>query len=314
MEELKAFENKTDSLDVLYTIIVYDTSVETFLKDVENKLNSAKKISNPMKKHKISQRLFALKNNIEEKYSEPENILNMIILVDEDVHIFPISTTMIQTSREYGLKRIYEKVDTFFHIPFIVDFFTNFHFIYHLKLVKNSLTLVKMNKNKEKEVENRTNMNENSLTEYCNKIRNDYQYKDILFFSGNSNLLQKIAMIKNTFIKNEPMSKNEVWEQYEKEEMKKNLMELEKRMNDMSNPKNIDLYVFGKLKEEIKDAMESYQLKELFIEEKKLKKLKEFVSSEYFNFKIYPIESLEPGDIGSQFIQSYNGIMGIKYY
>ena len=147
MEELKVFENKTDSLDILYTFIVYDTSAETFLKEIENQLNNAKKISNPVKKHKISQRLFALKNNIEEKYTELENI-NMIILVDEEIHTFPISLTMIETAREYGLKKIYEKVDTFFYISFIIDFFTNFYFIYHIKLSKNSLTLVKLNKNK----------------------------------------------------------------------------------------------------------------------------------------------------------------------
>ena len=82
----------------------------------------------------------------------------------------------------------------------------------------------------------------------------------------------------------------------------------------MFTKKNIDLYVFGKLKFEIKDAMESYLLKELFIEDKKLENLKEFVSNEFFNFKIYPIKVLEVGDSAYNFINSYNGIMGIKYF
>ena len=44
--------------------------------------------------------------------------------------------------------------------------------------------------------------------------------------------------------------------------MKKNHIELEKRLNDLQNSKtNIDLYIFGKLKIEIKDAIESYSIK-----------------------------------------------------
>ena len=33
-----------------------------------------------------------------------------------------------------------------------------------------------------------------------------------------------------------------------------------------------------------------------------------------FNFEVIEIDTLEPGDIGSMFISSYEGIIGIKYY
>jgi hypothetical protein len=83
----------------------------------------------------------------------------------------------------------------------------------------------------------------------------------------------------------------------------------------MKNEKtNIDLYIFGKLKIEIKDAIESYSIKELYIEEKKLNKLKEFIDHTLLNFKIINIKSLENNDIADSFIKNYNGIMGIKYY
>ena len=43
---------------------------------------------------------------------------------------------------------------------------------------------------------------------------------------------------------------------------------LEKKLNELNNPNtNLDLFVFGKLKKEILESIEYYQLKELYIEE-----------------------------------------------
>jgi hypothetical protein len=176
-----------------------------------------------------------------------------------------------------------------------------------------------MNKNKEKEIYNSKSISESGFNDLCNRIRSEYNYKENIFVSGNSpalfaKIISNINSNKNIILKNENLSRNDIWELYENELMKLNIVELDKRMIELNNPKYVDLYVFGKLKVEIKEAMECYALKELFIEEKKLEKLKEFVSPECFNFKIYIIRSLEVGDSACNFINSYNGIMGIKYY
>ena len=65
---------------------------------------------------------------------------------------------------------------------------------------------------------------------------------------------------------------------------------------------------------EIKDAIEAYSLKELYIEERKLDLLKDILEPEYFNFKIILIKSFQAGDIGDKFITDYKGLMGIKYF
>jgi hypothetical protein len=96
---------------------------------------------------------------------------------------------------------------------------------------------------------------------------------------------------------------------------KKNNLELEKRLGDLKNPNtNIDLYIFGKIKNEIKEAVELYSVKELYIDNNKIERLREVISEEYLNFKIIPIKSLENGDSAALFIKDYNGIMAIKYY
>ena len=115
---------------------------------------------------------------------------------------------------------------------------------------------------------------------------------------------------------NELLSKDDLISYYETYLMKENLELLEKKLNDLQNTNtNIDLYVFGRLKLEIKDSIESYLLKELYIEERKIKLLKNSIEDKScFNFKIIPIRSLKSGDIGEQFIEQYKGLMGIKYY
>lgn len=320
MDELKKFINIRNSLDVLYTILIYNKSVQSILNDIETQRVKAKNISNPVKKHKIMERLFLFENYLNNNYnSETDKIMiNSIFLIDESLFRYDLTNAMLNVAKEYNMRDYFTKIDTFFHVEYLIDFFTNFNFIYHLKVNKNEASLTKMNKNKEKEIYNSKSITESGFNDLCNRIRSEYNYKENIFVSGNSPaLFSKISNIntnKNIIIKNDNLSRNDVWELYENELMKLNIVELDKRLVDLNNPKCVDLYVFGKLKVEIKEAMECYALKELFIEEKKLEKLKEFVELEYFNFKIYLIRSLEVGDSACNFINSYNGIMGIKYY
>jgi hypothetical protein len=114
--------------------------------------------------------------------------------------------------------------------------------------------------------------------------------------------------------KNKNLTKEEVWEWKRDEEMKGHLALLEERMKEISDERKVDLFVFGRIKIEIKEHIEGYMLKELFIEERKLKILEGIVEPEMLNFKIIPIRSLERGDVGEEFISKYNGLMGVKYY
>jgi hypothetical protein len=318
MDELKKFINIRNTLDVLYTILIYNKSLSSILNDIEEQRIKSKNISNPVKKHKIIERLFLFENYLNNNYIIGETIINSIFLIDDKIYRYDLTSEMLNVAKEYNMRNYFTKIYTFFHVEYLIDFFTNFYFIYHLKVNKNEAILTKMNKNKEKEIYNSKSITESGFNDLCNRIRNEYNYKENIFVSGNSPaLFAKINNSnsnKNIIIKNDNLSRNDVWEMYENELMKLNILELDKRMIELNNPKCVDLYVFGKLKVEIKEAMECYVLKELFIEDKKLDKLKELVPNEFFNFKIYPIRSLEVGDSACIFINSYNGIMGIKYY
>lgn len=149
----------------------------------------------------------------------------------------------------------------------------------------------------------------------CDVIRNEIGYKDIIFIISSTSY-DKMPDNKNIILcKKDGFSRHDTYELYENEIYKKNNIELEKRLNDLHNEKtNTDLYVFGKLKDIVSQYIETYSVKELYIEERKIARLKEITDPDCLNFRIIPIRVMEDGDSASKFINDYNGIMAIKYY
>jgi hypothetical protein len=313
LNDYKLIEESTESL---FSILIYDKKIGEIIKFVEDQLDKAKNISNPIKKSKVNNRLFSFLKYLKENYESIENyILNSIFLLNDKVFEYKLSCSDIKIAHEYSFQKVYFKSDIKFHINYFIDFFCNFDFIYTIKVNKNELSIIKLNKNKEKELEKLKLNNENNIVESIDIIRRNYNYNDYIIIYGNNQILNKLNNIKNVVIKKELINREDVQILYENESMKKNIIELERRLNDIKNVNtNIDLYIFGKLKVEIKDAIEAYSIKELYIENKKLDKLKEFVDNDLLNFKIIPIKSLEIGDSADTFIKDYNGIMGIKYF
>jgi hypothetical protein len=316
MDILKSYSSIQENLDTLFTIIIYDSLYEEVLKNIENQLIKAKNINNPVKKFKINNRLFSLSKNINDNYNEGEKI-NSIYLVNDKIFEYKLNKIEIQTAIDYKFYKIEIINDTNFKIDYLIDLFYNFNFIYTIKLNKGSLVINKMNKNKEKLLDELKISNENKIIESIENIRKNENYKDYIIIYGSSQYFAKIgeSNLKNVIISKEFINKKEQFELYENECYKKNNIELEKRLDDIKNPNtNIDLYIFGKIKYEIKEAVESYSVKELYIDNNKIERLREVINEEFLNFKIIPIKSIEVGDIASDFIKDYNGIMAIKYY
>jgi len=311
---LKDYKQIEESTDTLLSFIIHNKKCSDIIKYLEDQINRAKNISNPTKKHKINNRLFALNKYIFETNNNEENIINSIFLVHDKIIEYKLNKEEISTALKYNILNIFQKSDTKFHIDYFIDIFYNFQFIYAFRLNKNELIIKELNKNKELDLSKIVISNENKLLEEIEKIRKTY--KDILFIYGLSPFINKIEQEnKNIILIKEFVSKENIYDLYENELMKKNHILLEKRLIDLKNEKtNLDLYIFGKLKIEIKESIKDYIVKELYIEEKKIDKLKLFIDESLLNFKIIPIKSLENGDIADIFIKDYNGIMAIKYY
>jgi hypothetical protein len=315
MNILKEYRNIEESTETLFSILIYDKKVCDVIKYFEDQLDKAKNISNITKKHKVNNRLFNFIKYLNEQYADENIIINNIFLIHEKLIKYDLTSNEIVTAKTYNMFNIFLKVNTSFYIDYFIDFFYNFDFIYTIKINKSDMSTIKMNKTKEKELECKKITNEQKLIDEIEIIRKTHNYKDYIIIYGNSSYLNKINNIKEVVIHNDFLNKEEVYTLYENENMKKKHILLEKKLNELKNEKcNTDLYVFGKLKIEIKTAIETYMLKELYIEDKKYDKLKTFIDETYLNFNVITIKSIENGDIGDMFIKDYNGIMGIKYF
>ena len=305
MISLKEYKKIEEKDETLISIIIYDKKNEDVQKFMKDQLEKAKKINNSIKKNKINNRLFLFIKFLSDNYLE-NFIINSIFLLNDKIIEHKLNKDEINTAKTYNLINIFIKSDIFFYVDYFIDLFYNFNFIYTIKI----------NKNKDKELENYKISNEQKIIEIIENIRKN-NYKDLIIIYGNSNFIMKIDNynIKNILILKDFLNKEELFNLYENELMKKNHLLLKEQLDKILNEKsNLDLFLFGKLKNEIKDAIESYSIKELYIDENKIYKLKSLVDESYFNFKIIPIRSLENSDIAFNFIKDYNGIMAIKYY
>ena len=219
MDILKSYINIKENMEILYSIIIYDTKPKDVINYIEEQLDKSKKISNPIKKNKINDRLFKFLKYIQDNYEENNNI-NSIFLIGDNIFKYYLSDNEINIAYTYNLHKIYVKVDTKFCIDFIIDFFYNFNFIYSIKLNKNEMFIIKLNKNKEKQLESYKISNEQKLLEEISKIRKIYNYLDIIIIYGDSILLKKEIEQNNVLIHKELTNRSGIYKLYENENMK----------------------------------------------------------------------------------------------
>ena len=316
MNHLKEYISITEKTESLISIFIYNKKNSDVIKFMNDQLEKSKKINNPIKKNKINNRLFNFIKFLNDNFQE-DSFINYIFLLHDKIIEYKLNEKEINTALEYNFLNIFIKSDNLFLIEYFIDLFYNFEFIYTIKLNKNDLSIIKINKNKDKTIETSKINNEIKIIESIENIRKINNYKDLIIIYGQSVLLNKLDHLtkNNLYIYKDFLNNSNLYELYENDLMKKNHLLLKEKLDDISNEKtNLDLYVFGKLKFEFKDAIENYLVKELYIEDKKLIKLKTFIHESFFNFKIIVIKSLENGDIAYHFIKDYNGIMAIKYY
>jgi len=316
MDSLNQYVAIEETTESLISILVYNKKKIEIIHNLESHLEKAKNITNINKKTRVNNRLFNLIKRISDSEIEDEQIYpGTLFFVGDKTIEHKLSINEVKTAREFNIPEFYIAFENKFLILYFCDIFYNFNFIYGIYCNKNEVTIKELNKNKERTILKKNIGNEGVLFEELDGLKISNK---IIFIFGKSGIIDKIDFKnKNSFNRLAELnySRKDLYEIYETQEMKKNHLLLEKKLNDLQNSKtNTDLYIFGKLKIDFKDAIESYIIKELYIEENKLEKLKTFIEPDLFNFTIIPIRVLENGDIADSFIKNYNGLMGIKYY
>jgi hypothetical protein len=302
---------ENDQHESILSIMFYKKSFIWVIETLNDLLQKVKNIDNSIKRNKLSNHYFALKKYIEDSYDE-NSIFSSLFFVNSKVYEYVLTKDESKVIEEYKIRDYLLYCDSIFKTQYFQDLFYNFDFNYSFIVNKNECVIKKWNQNKDKIVE--SGKYDKELYE---KIRKVYNYKNMIYIYGNHSKGNKDILTLSSpkiILDKDDYSRNEICEISEKEELKANHIILQQRLQDLQNQQKIDLFVFGKLKFEIKDAIESYSIKELFIQKDKYQKLHSWIDKDAFNFKVYFIDRIESGDIGDTFIQNYNGVMGIKYY
>lgn len=311
LNEYKKFEENNETL---ITIYFYNYKKEEALNLIGKELNKISMIQHISKKKKLNDRFYNLKVKFERMNDDV--IINSLFLLNDDIFEHKFDIEQIKTINEYKLRDIYIKKDTKFDIDYILDLFTNFDFNNVCEISKNNLRFKKLNNNKKKIINELKFSNEKIMIENINNFILEHKINELLVYGLNNNI-KCLKNEKNSkiIVQDSEMNDNEINLYFFNRKYEKNNELLEKKLNELNNPNtNLDLFVFGKLKKEILQSIEYYQLKELYIEERKLEKLKQFIDASFLNFTIIPIKSINDNDVASKFINDYNGLMGIKYY
>lgn len=315
MEELKELKKYEENQETLITLYIYYQTRDIAINFIQKEINKVTVIQNLSKKKKIHERLYKLKEKFEKM---DENIdISSIYFLSNEIYEYKFRREDEEIFFKYDIKHFYIKKDIIFQVDYIINLLTDFEFNYSCKIEKNNIILKIINSTKNKNISNYKFLSEKLLIENLDKIINEHKINELLVYGYNKNIkcLLKEKNNKLLIIEEENINNENISNFFIKRKYSKNNELLEKKLNEMNNEKtNIDLFVFGKLKQEILKSIEYYQLKELYIEEKKIDKLKKLVDDSYLNFKIIPIKSLEKGDIADNFINNYKGLMGIKYY
>lgn len=310
-------ESYISPLELCVTILANGIVVKDFVEKLEETQESCRKVGNSLKRAGLCGSLHSLIQRVKER-DEKEVIYSLFYLyhgsesgcselIEENV----LTKSERDVLKEYGFLQYQYRNSERFPLEEWRDIFTNFDFLQVVHVNQQSARHLKMNRYKMKEIVNCKITSESHLIELVDRILKEKREKVYLYGISNYATLKVKAMVT---YREGHLTKEEVWMWKGDEEMKFNLALLEERMKEIGDEKKVDLFVFGRIKMEIKEHVEGYLLKELFIEERKIKILKEIVEPETLNFKIIPIRSLEKGDIGQMFIENYQGLMGIKYY
>jgi hypothetical protein len=300
---LDKYENhRDDTTESLITLCVIDRSVASVLLFAEEQLKKAQKIANSVRRKKVNDALFGWISAL--RAEDPDRILNRLVFMNDGW--IDLTSDQIQTARQYKMLNPYYRTGDEYECAHFRDFFLNKKFECFVRLDKSKMYIYEWTRTKEqsstKDVKN--------LETHFQELR--LKHKTV-YVQGVSETIPSSTV---SVTLDAPIThRQQFFEWKERREMQEHHALLEQRLEAIKNPKtNLDLYVFGKMRPTIIPAIEAYELKELFIDEAKVDRLRQLASPEALNFRLVPIRVLEKGDVGDRFLAEYNGLMGLRYF
>jgi len=293
------------------TICVFQKSQEEMIHYLQDLLEKVQKINHFEKRKHLNEALYRLLTNIQQNPNYTENSLYLVS--SQIMDSFPLTKEHCKMYQDFKIPNPYYKTGSRFEIDFFRDYFLNTSFYIFFNIQSNSSIIIKQFTKSKEIIYKKDYKSIKDLDLLVTEYKKQTTYP-IYYFTTSKQWTPPSN--KDCFLVPQCFSSRDDFFEYlsQQEQLQYHDL-LNHRLQDLQNSKtNLNIYVFGKLKKDIVYHIENYSLKELFIDHTKWTKLQNLLDKSYFNFKIYPIPSLQKDDIGDLFLNQYNGLMGIKYF
>jgi hypothetical protein len=301
-------QNDKETHETSITLIIYNYSVEDTMTDLYKQLENIKNIKHPQTKKKLNDRVYNFIKYIEDKKQEPSDKLNSLYLINDNILEHTLTKKEISTLKEFNKHKYYIIFDNEFHIDFLIDFFTNFNYYNSFECNKKEVKHTLLTKTKSKTNKIKSCSSEDDLITF---IKENSDNNDIVIH-GISTLLKTLRYKSPVF--NKKLCNNDVITVIEEQKMKEKHIELEDVFKYLDDERKLHLLIYGKIKNEIKQAIEEYRVKKLYCHSTRLHLVKKQLSAEYYNFPIIIVDRLKDGDCSDRLLNEFKGVIGISYY
>jgi hypothetical protein len=293
---------------IMITCIIYNYNIITFISELYEQLEKIKHIKNPKTRSLSNDRIYSLIQYIDKWDKEIK--INHIFLIDKDVHEHKLRNREIGLLKEFNKNNMCIYFENKFKIDYLIDFFTNFNYYDVFECNRLHVNYINITQTKSKTIKSSSCKNEDDLDTFVSENKNNSNKYCVIH--GQSTLLKKYQSKWTVF--NKKLENKDIIDEIENTKTYENHKKLETVFDYINDERKLHLVIYGKIKVEIKNAIEEYRIKELYCNEERLSIVKKQLPNEYYNFPIIIIKKLKDGDISDKLLKDFKGAIGISYY
>jgi len=294
------YKNIKDKFDSLYTFVVYNTTNEDVIDKIKKISKTLDNITDNKRKNYLKHRMSEFEQYITK--NSDNQVLNRIYFVGNEINFELLDKEAINTLKFFDHHKISFVYSNTFDINWLNNLLYNkdYYNVFHIQ--NNDVKYFILSETKKKIIYTSSKNTDIKKTIYDNILKTDKIPKYLVY--GSIKGYQDNSCIG---VINKELTDEEIINYFQMDTYKKNNEELKELLGKLTVPKFIDKIVFGT---DILEQLEFSMIEKLYIldNHNDLEKIK------MYNTEIKLVKSFEKCDIIDNFKNSYNGILGIKYY
>ncbi|QKF94654.1 calycin family protein [Fadolivirus algeromassiliense] len=297
------FKDIRDKHEALFTIVVYNLTVEEIIQNIMHKMELAKNIKNPKKRSIVCKRFYNFKEYMKELKND--KIINSIYLVDDQIEEIVLLKDWLDVLNHFNVDTFTFRYNEFFELNYLKQLLTDTSFKHVINVKNNLLIHIHLNPTKRR-IHHQEEIKSMDIEGYLKQ--NNVNEKCVIH--GVSSAIRNVNQ-NNHFVFSKQLKDDEIFEVFRKDNVLKIQKEAEGYMDLIKNEKTLSRIVFGK---DLQKKIMSMEIQSIYCSPDMHTKISEKVPKDYLNFNLIKVESLEKGDIGDTLKNNYAGAIGVTYF